>query len=122
MAKHEPREMEHAATVMAAVPRDSWGQSVLETWVRVPGSASRPFWSPGIPNLLGSEVPNMTSTTARVLPEVGLWALRGQSGWLEARGAGAQPCCRDLSPGPATTLQICGTGFTYSAWKDLKGL
>ena len=121
MAKHKPREMEHAVAVMAAVPRDSWEAVRVGDLGKGP-RISRPSWSPGIPNLLGAEVPNTMSTTVRVLPEVGLWALRGQSGWLEAGGARAQPCCRDLSPDPATTLQVHGTGFTYSAQKDLKGL
>ena len=121
MAKHEPREMEHAAAVTAAMPRDSWEAVRVGDLGKGP-RISRPSWSPGIPNLLGAEIPNTMSTIVRVLPEVGLWALRGQSGWLEAGGARAQPCCRDLSLGPATTLQVHGTGFTYSAQKDLKRL
>lgn len=63
MAKREPQETEHAAVVMAAVPRGSWGRSMSETWAQRP-RISRPSWSPGIPNLLGAEVPNKTSTTS----------------------------------------------------------
>lgn len=79
MAKREPQEMGHAAAVVAAALRAPGGQSVWETRAEGP-RVSRPSWSPGIPNLLGAEAPNVTSTTAGLLPE-GLWALRRQLGW-----------------------------------------
>ena len=118
MAKREPQEMEHAAVEMAAMPRGSWGRSVSETWAKGP-RISRPSWSPGIPNLLGTEVPKKTSTTggdpSGSGPVGSEEAVRLVRGWRSRSPALLQRSVSQSShdsPGSWYRLQIfCTEGF-----------